>query len=128
LFRREEQAIWETDSGWALSPNYSRQRPLGTGTDVVTTLSIGSAERSFEVMLAPDRFRALQSLINTKATFTDWRRPIPDSRMAFLTEVTPLADVVATDAKERVPEATNGAFSTVVTQRRRRTRLTFLTA
>lgn len=87
-FTRAETAIFGTDQGWALTPSYSRSRPLGSSTDVITTLSIGSADRTFECYLTQDRFTILLSLLNTKALFTDWKRPTPDSRSAFLSEVT----------------------------------------
>lgn len=110
-FRREEHALWGTDIGWALAPSYSRQRPLGSSSDVISALAIGSAERSFELHLTPERFDALQSLINTTGLFTDWTRPVPDSRMAFLTEVTPIEDVISYDHLKS-------------SQRKRRTKIT----
>lgn len=87
-FHRDETAVYGTDTGWNIAPNYSRQRPLGSAIDAITTLSIGSAERSFEAYLTPERFQILFSMINTKAVFTDWTRPTPDSRNAFLSDVT----------------------------------------
>lgn len=87
-FKREETAVYGTDTGWNIVPAYSRQRPLGSAADAITTMSIGSADRSFELYLTPERFQILLSLINTKALFTDWNRPVPDSRNAFLAEVT----------------------------------------
>lgn len=95
FFHREETAIYGTDIGWVKTPSYSRQRPLGTATDVITTLSIGSAERTFELHLTPARYTALESLLNSQGLFTDWTRPTPDSRQAFLAEVSPLGDVIS---------------------------------
>lgn len=92
MFRKEEQPIWGTDVGWNLQPTVARVRPLGTSTDVTTVLSIGSAERSFELWMTIDRYNALKTLMTTRALFTDWLRPVPDSRQAVLMEVTPLAD------------------------------------
>lgn len=90
-FKREEH--WYTDTNWTKSPNYQRTRPLGSATDNAIALSIGSAERSFELYLSPERYAQLEAMINTKGLLTDWGRPIPDSRQAFLTEVTPSQDV-----------------------------------
>ena len=94
-FKRDETAIWGTDIGWAKTPAYNRQRPLGSAADVTVALSIGSAERSFEINLTPTRFAALEQMLNTRAIFTDWGRPTPDSRMAFLSEVIPVEDIVS---------------------------------
>lgn len=88
LFKREEHIIFGTDSGWISSPNYQRSRPLGTATDVIITLSIGSKERTFEVNLSLTRYNQLEAMLNTTALFTDWARPIPDSRQAFVASVT----------------------------------------
>lgn len=114
-FKRDENAIWGTDNGWALAPNYNRQRPLGSASDVITTLSIGSAERTFECYLTIERFNALQGLLNTKALFTDWARPTPDSRQAFLSEVTPV-------------EESFGIKPDGLVKRKRRVRITFVSA
>lgn len=86
-FLREETAHFNTDAGWNLSPSYVTQRPLGSGTSVSVTTAIGSADRSFELTLAPARLALLQTFLNTVALFTDWSRPLPDSRLAKLTEV-----------------------------------------
>lgn len=88
-FKREEHILWGSDSGWALAPSIAVGRPHGSATNVITTLAIGSAERTFEINLSVARFSALQLLLNSKAVFTDWGRPLPDSRMAFLSTVTP---------------------------------------
>lgn len=82
-----ERPIFRTDRGWNISITTSRQRPLGTATDSIVTLAIGSASRSFELYLTPARFATLQALVNTTALFTDWDRPDPDSRQAFLASV-----------------------------------------
>lgn len=89
LFQSSEHSIYGLDSGWSLSPSYSRQKPLGSATDVATTIAIGSRERSFELNLTVARFNALESLINTSVSFTDWNRPVPDSRNVFVAEVVP---------------------------------------
>lgn len=115
-FEKDEQALWESDAGWIPSPNYVRQRPLGTASDVVTTLSIGSMERSFEVIMTPARFNALFTLLNTKVLFTDWTRPIPDSRQVFIAELQPQGDVVAK------------GFTEGVNRRKRRVRVTLISA
>lgn len=95
VFRREEHIIWGTDVGWAESPSYSRQRPFGSETDSIISLAIGSAERQFEINLTPTRMAALRLMLNARALLTDWARPTPDSRMAFLTEITPLEEVIS---------------------------------
>jgi len=115
LFKRTEHEIWATDIGWVRSPSYSRDRPSGSDTDVVIALAIGSADRTFELVLTPARFDALEQLINTTAVLTDWGRPLPDSRLAFLTEVTPLEDVISYS-----PDGTS--------IRKRRTRVAFVSA
>lgn len=114
-FRKEEQPVWESDAGWVLAPTYSRTRPFGSNADVITTLAIGSAERSFELYLSVDRFEELQGLLNTSGEFTDWARPFPDSRLVFLTEMTPISDAVS-----NVPGGIN--------LRKRRTKITFVSA
>lgn len=115
LFQRSEHIIWGTDAGWVRTPSYSRQRPFGSATDAITTIAIGSAERTFEIILTPSRFDSLEMLMNSKALFTDWGQP-PDSRVAFLTEVTPVEDVVS--------YAPNVTYAT----RKRRTRITLISA
>lgn len=89
-FSREERAIFDTDEGWERQPAISQQRPLGSAIDSIVTLAIGSASRTFECRLTPARFTALEALLTTTALFTDWDRPTPDSRQAFLRAVTPL--------------------------------------
>lgn len=115
LFQRDETVIWGTDAGWEKAPTYNRQRPLGTSSDVITTLAIGSSERTFEAVFTVERFTALEGLLNTKAVFTDWGRPLPDSRNAFLSEVVPIEDVIS-------------YFPDGVPKRKRRARLTFVSA
>ena len=90
LFARDETPIWGSDQGWRRSPTYARRRPLGSATDSVLTLAIGSADRSFELYLSPSRLAILEALVNTSALFTDWERPTPDSRTALLSLVEPL--------------------------------------
>ncbi len=86
----DERSIFKTDLGWNRRISTSRQRPLGTGTDSIVTLAVGSASRTFEVRLTPARLATLEALVNTTALFTDWDRPTPDSRQAFLASVTQL--------------------------------------
>lgn len=112
-FYREETPIWGTDAGWVSTPSYNRQRPLGSGNDIINALSIGSAERTFEVYLTPQRFNSLQILLNSKALFTDWDKPVPGSRMAFLSEVTPLENAI-------------GYYPDGIHKRKRRTRITLI--
>lgn len=84
LFARTEQPIFGTDMGWQRLPSIDRSRPLGSATDSIVTTAAGSATRSFECFLSPARLAALTALVNTSATFTDWERPTPDNRAAFL--------------------------------------------
>ena len=112
-FKRDEH--FYSDTNWVKTPSYQRQRPLGTGTDVAIALSIGSAERTFELYLTPTRFAQLEGMLNTTGLLTDWGRPIPDSRQAFLTEVTPSSDVYSYKP-------------TGITGRKIPTKLTFITA
>jgi len=76
-----------SDSGWNLKPSYDRSTPLGSAKDSIVTLAIGSAERSFELYLSPARFSTLLALLNTQQTFTDWERPLPESRSVFVADV-----------------------------------------
>ena len=95
LFPREEMPIFGTDMGWNRSPSLSRARPLGSATDSIVTLAIGSAVRTFELYLYPARFAQLQALVNTSAAFVDWERPTPDNRQAFLSKVEQVAWVAS---------------------------------
>ena len=88
LFDREEQPVFGSDLGWNRpSPSVERSRPLGSSTDSIVTLAIGSAERSFEMYLSPQRVRDLEARVTTTGLLTDWERPDPDSRQAFLVSV-----------------------------------------
>lgn len=103
-FAREEQPIFGTDTLWGRSPSYSRARPLGATVDSVVTMAIGSAVRTFECYLSPDRFDELEALVNTSGSFVDWKRPFPDSRDAFLLQLTiidPDVRVVCSDGVTR---------------------------
>ena len=97
-FKADEKPIYGTDAGWGRSPKYARQSILGSSTDVMTALSIGSAERSFEMLLTPRRFDQLEMLLNSRALFTDWRRPEPDARMSFLAELIPTESVFSSNS------------------------------
>lgn len=89
-FKRSESALWGTDVGWALSPTIAQTRPIGSVKDHIVATAIGSRARSFEINLETDRQAQLESLINTTAVLTDWERPVPDSRPAFLVSVEPV--------------------------------------
>lgn len=95
LFQRDEWPLPDTDIGWNRSSSINRSRPLGASTDDIVALAIGSAERSLECHLSPARFASLEALVNTTNTFTDWSRPTPDSRSAYLAKVTQLSWVAA---------------------------------
>lgn len=90
LFTREEQPLFGSDVGWQRLPSIDRSRPLGSATDSIVTLAVGSTTRAFECYLSPSRLSTLSGLVNTSATFTDWERPTPDSRSAFLRSLMPL--------------------------------------
>lgn len=87
LFALEETAIFGTDTGWNLSPSVARQRPLGSASDTTKVLAVGSAERSFELWLSPDRFASLQALLLTTGQLVDWERPVPDARTALMLSI-----------------------------------------
>lgn len=87
LFEDSERPLVDTDTGWTLEPTIARSRPLGSTRDNLRTMAIGSAERGFELRMEENRFATLQAMMNTTATFTDWTRPTPDSRTAFLARV-----------------------------------------
>ena len=95
VFQREEWPLIGTDNGWNRSPSISRSRPLGSATDDIVALAIGSAERSFECLLTPARFASLEALVNTIGTLVDWSRPTPDSRSAYLAKVSQMGWVAA---------------------------------
>lgn len=95
LFIKEEHAVWGTDAGWTRVANFQRSSPLGADSDVLTALNISSYDRSFEIYLTPERFDDLEALMNSTAEFTDWSRPIPDSRTAVLVEVSAIEDVIS---------------------------------
>ena len=95
LFRDSERPMVDTDTSWAVKPTIARSRPLGSATDNIRTMAIGSAERSFELRMDEDRYATLQALINTVGAFTDWTRPTPDSRQAYLANATIVAHVAS---------------------------------
>lgn len=87
LFEREETPLLGSDTGWAISPSIARARALGSTTDSVLTVALGSMDRSFDLLLSPARYAALQALAGTTAVLTDWKRPTPDTRNAVLSGV-----------------------------------------
>lgn len=93
LFQNDERPLEDSDSFWTLNPSLSRSRALGSTKDRIVTTSIGSAERDWEAHFEPSRFATLTGMINTQGTFTDWTRPTPDSRTAFLANVTQVRSV-----------------------------------
>src|SRR5262249_41975347 len=101
LFKREESPLYGTDLGWISNPQYVRQSPLGSSGDSIITTAIGSFDRTFEIYLSPERFNILQSLVNSSYEFTDWERPVPDSRQAFL------ASVIQLDITQRERKGTS---------------------
>lgn len=104
LFDRDEHPIFSSDMGWNRArPSIDRQRPLGSATDSIVTIALGSAERSFSMYLSPDRAVELEQMVNTTADFTDWTRPEPDTRQAFLASVIrqEIVQVICTDGVTR---------------------------
>jgi hypothetical protein len=93
FFADDERPLETSDSNWINEPSYARSRALGSAKDNIRTLAIGSAERSFEILMTASRYAAARALINTTATFTDWDRPTPDSRSAKLANVRFVANV-----------------------------------
>lgn len=87
LFQDDERPLEDTDTYWLNEPSVARSRSLGSAKDNKRTLAIGSATRSFEILMTPTRFAAAKALINTADTFTDWERPTPDSRTASVLNV-----------------------------------------
>lgn len=87
-FTPEESIILDSDSLWNRDISLSRARPIGAARDDVQVLAIGSEERQFELYLSAPRLDALKALVGTTATFTDQKKPIPDTRSAFLAKLT----------------------------------------
>lgn len=112
-FRREEGPLIDSDSDWVGSISASRTRPLGSSTDNIVVMAVGSEERQLEFLFSPDRLDMLRALVGTTATFVDWDRPVPRQRSVFLAAVEPQAQlaVVCEDGE---------------TKRRIRTRITLL--
>jgi len=92
-FNREEWPIYGTDTNWNTKLTQARSRPLGTATDSVVTLAVGSLSRSFECYLSPTRFSSLRALLNTTEAFVDWQRPTPGNQEALLSGITRLGSV-----------------------------------
>ena len=86
-FKRAEMPLFGTDKGWNYSPQIDYGKVLGAAREDVAVLGLGSARRSWEMHMEPDRFATLQALIGTFGTLTDWTRPTPDSRAVVLAQV-----------------------------------------
>lgn len=114
MFSRPETVRFGTDAGWVRQAHFNVQSPLGSAVDNITTLALGSLTRSFEVVLSPDRYAELAALLNVTSSFTDWQRPLPDSRPAVMMDMDPLEYLIQVNPR-------NGA-----TEQRIRTKLTFL--
>lgn len=91
-----EVAIPDTDAGWQLQPTFQNERAIGAMTNVVTLMSYGSQERTFEILLTQDRLIQLQALVGTVGTFTDWPTAgrNPDVRQAVLMGALPQGGLV----------------------------------
>jgi len=100
LFEEGEAPIFGTDIGWGRSLKLSQESPLGSATDSIVALAVGSAMREFECLLPPSRFTQLEALLNTAALFTDWERPAPDSRSAYLRAVEPINRTVVVNCPD----------------------------
>lgn len=87
LFTKDETPMPGSDVGWIQAPQRVRQTPLGSARDVIALTAYGSSERSFEVLLTYDRLQELKALVDTEEQFTDWRRPVPLARTAYLSGV-----------------------------------------
>lgn len=94
-FKQAETAHFGTDVGWIPTPTFIRQKTLGSLSDSILFTTQGSDERTFEVTFDPDRYAELLALIGTVANFTDWTRPVPDSRQAMLMLLTPMEFQIA---------------------------------
>lgn len=93
LFQQAERPLAGSDTGWKRTPKRDRSANLGSATDSIVTLAIGSATRSWEAHFEPDRFDALEALVGSTDTLTDWEAPVPDSRAAYLESIEKVADV-----------------------------------
>jgi len=97
LFKTEETAIFDTDSGWgAPIPQLQRAVPLGGNKDIVVNLGLGSQTRTFECLLSEQRFNALRQLTGQATSFCDWARPVPDERDVQLLELTQVGRALVT--------------------------------
>lgn len=96
-FTRAERPLDGLGGGWNYTPAEARSRALGAYSDSVVLLNVGSGTRQFDCYLSPARFNQLRALLWTVDTFTDWDRPVPDSRPARLDEVTYNSSVAFTD-------------------------------
>jgi hypothetical protein len=116
-FLRTERPIWDTDPGWQNSMSFARNLPLGANRP--TLLNLGSqAERSFEMWMSPARVAALSGLLGITSTFTDWDRPLPTRRQAYLSAVNTTTNIAVMDNRPGDPTDT--------TQRRQRVRITLI--
>lgn len=95
MWERTERPLYRTDTDWKITPVRDQSVNLGSSSDSIVTLGIGSRVRSWEMYLTPARLAAHQALIGTTDTMTDWDRPTPDSRSAYLANVEPLDRDVA---------------------------------
>lgn len=87
VFQPEEVALDGVGGSWNYDPHESRMAAVGGISDSVQTISIGSAVRQFDCYLSPARVVELRGYVGQTALFTDWARPLPDSRSARLDTV-----------------------------------------
>lgn len=88
-FRSDEQPIEGTDTFWRKQPKRDQSSNLGSSRDSIRTLAVGSATRTFELWMEQSRLDQFEGMLGRNGYFTDWLRPTPDSRAAYISEVTP---------------------------------------
>lgn len=94
LFLTEETPSWNNDTGWQPVSSVATTAVLGGTTASPIMLGV-VFERSFEIILTPDRLRELQAMIGLRADFCDWDQPVPNARPAFLNDVAHQEEVLA---------------------------------
>lgn len=87
LFQRDETALDGLGGWWQYRTNEARSAVAGALTDNIVLIAVGSATREFQCYLSPTRLNELRALLYSTGQFTDWNRPLPDSRSARLDEV-----------------------------------------
>lgn len=103
LFTENREA--DTDTWWNRESQATFRRFLSdfpNDLSYVRPTQRGNGVRSFEIQMTLDRVIMLQnSYQNTLADFTDWQRPTPDSRYAWLKTVQVLPEPVKISTKQQ---------------------------